>query len=149
MAKAECLMAPFYLCVGDIFHKYYKKGSIEMLGKKDFFYPRFIKKVHGVHWRGDYNNDILVNDSNEIFFNHDNSHILKSKYWHVTHLTRSAVDDDEYSSGGTRASKRKLTYFIIGKKIDEPVPEVFQGKAEFALDIWKSFINFFSLLFRI
>mgnify|MGYP000359384862 CR=1 FL=1 len=32
--EVECLIAPFYLCVGDVYHRYYKDGSFEILGKK-------------------------------------------------------------------------------------------------------------------
>jgi cellulose synthase/poly-beta-1,6-N-acetylglucosamine synthase-like glycosyltransferase len=143
----ECIMAPFYLCVGDIYHHYYKKGSIEMLGKKDFFYPRFIKLNNGVRWQGDYNEDALVNGQGEVFFNQKNSYILQFRYWHMTHLMRSSYDDADYSSGGTRRSKRKLTYFLIGKKINEPVPEVFSMRPYARLQYIQSFINFFKLLY--
>lgn len=35
--KIECIMAPFFLCVGDIYHHYYQNGKIEMLGQKISF----------------------------------------------------------------------------------------------------------------
>lgn len=143
--QVECIMTPFYLCVGDVRHRYYKSGQIEMLGKKDFFYPRFIKLVNGVHWSGDYNEDTIINQKGEVFFNLKNSAIMTAHYWHMTHLKRSSADDDDYSSGGTRLSKRKLTYLFIGRKINEPIPEVLQSK-EFFLTPQKSFINFWKLL---
>lgn len=43
----ECLLAPFYLCVGDMYHQYAKKGEIEMLGKKDFFTRDLSKLLTG------------------------------------------------------------------------------------------------------
>lgn len=149
-AGVECIMTPFYLCVGDIYHESRKKGQIEMLGKKDFFYPRFIKITRGVHWEGDYNKDTLLNSKDEIFFNKENSMIMDSHYWHMTHLKRSSSDDNEYSSGGTRYSKRVLTYFLIGKKIREQVPEVFVQDNEkmHRLKTGDALKNFFLLFFK-
>lgn len=143
-----CIMAPFYLCVGDIYHQTRKKGSIEMLGRKDFFYPRFIKITDGVHWSGNYNEDTLQNKNGEIFFTIANSYTLTSRYWHMTHLKRSVNDGEVYSSGGTRAQKRKITYFLIGKKINHPLPEVLQGSLIKKLPWFRSFINFFQLLIQ-
>ena len=142
----ECIMTPFYLCVGDVYHKYYKKGEIEMLGIKDFFYPRVIKKVRGVHWQGDYNEDFLVSDNGEVFFNKNNSFILSSRFWHLSLLTRSSRDDGDYSSGGTRASKRKLTYFFIGRKIKDDLPDALKNMPK--LGFLRSLLNFIVLLFR-
>ncbi|MBI2037816.1 MAG: glycosyltransferase [Candidatus Magasanikbacteria bacterium] len=138
----ECVMAPFYLLVGDIFHKHYKSGSIEMLGKKDFFYPRFFKMLEGLHWQGDYNQDAVYNSRNEIFFNKDNTVILTNRFWHATHLVRSSIDTD-FSSGGRRSDKLINTYFLIGRKINESAPEVFQ---QTGLPFFKSFINFWPWL---
>jgi hypothetical protein len=147
-SRVSCIMAPFYLCVGDIFHRYYKSGQIEMLGKKDFFYPRLIKKINGVHWKGDYNEDTLYTDNNQIFFTIDNSHTLKNRFWHMTHLRRSWSDDTDYSSGGTRLLKRKLTYFFIGRKIKEPVPEVFGAHKTWRMGKIESFMQFVFLCLR-
>jgi glycosyltransferase involved in cell wall biosynthesis len=144
--KVECIMAPFYLCVGDIYHRTNKKGSIEMLGVKDFFYPRVIRKIIGIKWRGDYNEDTLVNSKGQIFFNKDNSVILKNRFWHLTHLMRSSQDDLDYSSGGTRSDKRKLTYFIIGRRISESVPKQLIGMKP--LGYFASFVNFIKLVFK-
>ena len=146
--EIECVVAPFYLCVGDIFHRTFRHGAMEMLGLKDFFYPRFIKIINGVHWRGDYNMDTLITDGGKVFCMNNNSFILHSKYWHVTHLKRSSQDDNDYSSGGSRKIKRRLTYFIVGRKINEPVPEVFQIKNDFKMSVTTSFVNFVKLIFN-
>ena len=145
-SSIECLIAPFYLCVGDIFHRYYKRGSIQILGKKDFFYPRVFKLTQGIKWHGNYGLDFLVNDNEEEFFNNSNSLFLKNKYWHVTHLVRSSISND-YSSGGLRSDKEIRTYFLIGRKINEKVPNVFNDKLRsFRLSSLKSFVNFFTFL---
>lgn len=149
-SKVECLVAPFYLCVGDIFHKYYKKGDFEILGNKDFFTPRFIKNIRGVHWSGDYNQDTLIFNDNQNIIKKDNTIILKFRYWHLTHLKRSSTDGDDYSSYGSRKEKRRLTYFLIGQKIKESIPEVFfttDLKCQ-PLDCFKSLFNFFRLLLK-
>lgn len=138
----ECIVAPFYLCVGDIFHKTFRKGQMEMLGRKDFFYPRFLKITGGIHWSGDYDQDTLLTGDNKVFCANNNSLVLQSKYWHMTHLKRSSKDDNDFSSGGNRKLKRRLTYFIIGRKINEPVPEVFQCKNDFKMSAAASFVNF-------
>lgn len=145
-AGVECLVAPFYLCVGDIFHTYYRKGKIKILGKADFHYPRFIKISPGIHWQGDYNQDTLVDKDNREFCKAENSRFLFNKYWHLTHLRRSSQDDRDYSSGGNRKIKRRLTYFIIGRKINEPIPEVLQNQNNYKMDVITSFINFIKLI---
>ncbi len=145
-AGAECLVAPFYLCVGDIYHEYYRKGKINILGKMDFHYPRFIKITPGIHWQGDYNKDTLLDKNNEEFCKAANSRFLSNKYWHATHLRRSSQDDSDYSSGGNRKVKRRLTYFIIGNKINEPLPEILQNKNGYKMDVITSFINFIKLI---
>jgi glycosyltransferase involved in cell wall biosynthesis len=145
----ECVIATFYLCVGDIFHYTFRKGPIEILGQKDFFYPRFLKITKGIHWAGDYNMDTLMTGAGDLFCKNSNSFILQSKYWHTTHLSRSSKDDNDYSSGGNRHDKRRLTYFLIGRKINEIIPEVFEWKtAEFRMSWPVSFINFFKLLWK-
>lgn len=143
----ECVVAPFYLCVGDIYHTYSGKKSIKILGKTDFHYPRFIKIFPGPHWRGDYNEDTLLDKNNKEFCKTENSRFLANKYWHLTHLRRSSRDDFDYSSGGSRKIKRRLTYFIIGKKINESIPEVLQNKNDFKMNAITSFVNFIKLIF--
>ena len=68
----------------------------------------------------------------------------------MTHLERSNIESD-YSSGGLRKDKKRLTYFLIGKKIKENVPEVFKLKENISylktLSFSKSVINFFKIAF--
>ncbi len=144
----ECLIIPFYLCVGDIYHTSFRKGEITIVGKTDFHYPRFIKISPGLHWQGDYNEDTLLDKNNEENCKIENSRFLSNKYWHLTHLRRSSQDDFDYSSGGNRAAKRRLTFFIIGNKINEPIPEVFiSDQNRLSLSPIKSAWNFILLLF--
>ncbi len=146
--NTDCLIAPFYLCVGDIFHRHYKAGSIKMLGKTDFFYPRFFRIASGIHWSGDYDQDAVYNSKGELFFNKKNTVILKNLFWHTTHLIRSSVGD-AFSSGGIRSNKVINTYFLVGRKIKENIPEVFNlANQNFRLSKYRSFVNFFSWFFR-
>lgn len=143
----ECIVAPFYLCVGDVYHTYAGKKGIKILGKTDFHYPRFIKITPCLHWQGDYNEDTLLDGNNKEFCKIENSRFLSNRYWHLTHLVRSSQDDRDYSSGGNRKTKRRLTYFIIGNKISEPIPEVFMSdQNQLSLSPIKSVCNFISLL---
>lgn len=144
----ECLIAPFYLCVGDIYHVYSGKRSITILGKTDFHYPRFIKIAPGLHWQGVYNQDTLLSANNKEFCQRENSRFMTNRYWHVTHLRRSSADDNDYSSGGNRKGKRRLTFFVIGAKINEPVPEVFGNANIYKMNFIMSFVNFIALIFH-
>lgn len=141
-AKIESLIAPFYLCIGDVYH-YSENGLFSMLGKTGHFSPRLIRK-NNARWSGDYGNDSLVNKKNESIFNKNNSLFLQNKFWHLTHMQRSPKDGEDFSSGSSRAEKRRLTYFLIGKKIKENIPEVFGDFKK--LSFGQSFLNFLSLI---
>ena len=137
----ECLIVPFYLCVGDVFHRHFKKGSFQILGNIDFITPRFLRKGN-VKWTGDYGRDTFVDINNNVFFKDENCILLNNRFWHLTHLKRSNKQDD-FSSGGKREGKVISTYFIIGRKIKENLPEVFKDNAEnLKLSLIKSFLNF-------
>lgn len=149
-SNTTCLVVPFYLCVGDIFHTYYKRGEFAILGRKDFFSPRVIKKINGVHWQGDYNQDALVLENGRSVIAESTTQFIQSRYWHVSHLKRSSQDQADFSSGGSRRSKQRLTYFWIGRKITESVPEVFTAdfKKENSLSAVQSFKNFIRLVWQ-
>lgn len=145
-SDVQCIVAPFYLCVGDVYHRYFKRGEMDVHGKKDYWQPRFVRVNEGVHWRGDYNADCLYDGKGESIEQPGGTAFLQERYWHLTHLRRSFQDDQDYSSGGVRASKRRLTYFLIGRKINEPVPDVFMDGTQPPLDPVTSFINFVKLV---
>ncbi len=147
--SATCLVVPFYLCVGDIFHQYYRTGDFTILGRRGFFSPRVIRKHNGVRWLGEYNQDALVfGDGVSILGS--GTHFMQARYWHVSHLKRSSQDQDDYSSGGSRRRKQRLTYFWIGRAIAEPVPEVFTSefKQKNKVTAWGSLVNFVTLGWR-
>ncbi len=130
--KVEVIESYFYECVGDVLHQFYKQGYKTI---------RFIKN-RKVSWLGDYGSDTLVDKfSNVAILSSRNNVILKNKFWHTTHLARSVVQTD-YSSGKIRDSKVIPTYFLLGKRIRESVPEVF-GSVGCSMSFIRSFINFF------
>jgi glycosyltransferase involved in cell wall biosynthesis len=141
----ECLMAPFYLCVGDIFHETICSGSVKVLGRTGFFTQRFLKKTRGIHWEGKYGFDTVYDEKGAVFFSEHNTQFLEHKFWHLTHLRRSSVLSD-FSSGAKRGNKLILTYFLVGRKINESVPEVFNG-APLRVGFIRSFFQFFGWVF--
>ncbi len=141
----ECLVAPFYLCVGDIYHRYYKRSNFRILNRVGSFSPRIIQKTQDIHWSGAYGNDTLLFGDGSIINNLENTLFLKHKYWHLTNLPRSSFDHTDFSSNGNRSEKRRITHFLIGRKIKDKIPEVF-GDDFYHLGHIMSVINFLKLL---
>ncbi len=133
--NAEVIQSYFFECVGDIFHTHYMPGYKTI---------RFAKN-DDVAWQGDYSNDDLYSKKlAKPIIEVKKTVILKNKFWHATHLIRSSVGGDSFSSGGIRSGKLAPTYFLIGRKIAEPIPEVFEmDKDKLAMSGLRSFINFF------
>lgn len=145
--QIDCLFARFYLCVGDVFHTTRRAPQIEMLGRRDYWYPRFFRTVKGQYWSGDYNQDTLYDANGNVFFSEHNTVVLEHRYWHMTHLVRSSFDNNDYSSGGTRLHKRLETYVVVGKKIMEPIPDALKGTFV-PLPFWQACLNLFPLVLR-
>lgn len=146
-SRTDFLLAPFRLCVGDIFHESRRSGSYEFLGRRGNFALRFIRRIPGIHWSGAYGGDTIVDSSGALAWHIDNSRFLNHGFWHLTHLTRSAQDDSDYSSGGSRSSKRRLTYFLIGRRIGEQFPAVFLPDADrLKLPFFRSLFGFLRLV---
>lgn len=148
--KYDCLISPFYLCVGDVYH-YSNKGQYTLRGIKIHATPRFFKKQENMRWEGKYNFDAMNNAEGKKIFEGDRVLFLKERFWHLTHLLRSSKDGDDYSSGSSRAKKRRLTYFLIGSIIDELAPEVFDLRNDLAvrrMSYSASLLNFFDLIFK-
>lgn len=149
-AGCVCIIAPFYLCVGDIYH-YSQRGAYNIRGKLIHATPRFFKKSEGLHWQGSYDNDFVADAENKPVFEGDKVKFLKNGFWHVSHLRRSSSDNETYSSGKDRRSKRRLTHFLIGRKIPDLMPGVFETKPSLAtakLGWVRSFVNFVVLAIK-
>lgn len=134
-----CFIVPFYLCVGDVYH-HSRRGQFTQQGKKIHATARLFKKIPGLHWSGAYGSDTVLDSRGTDFTKSSQVGFLKARFWHLTHLQRSTTAED-YSSGSLRKFKVVPTYFLVGKKITEPIPEVFVGKAT-PLSAIKSFIQF-------
>ncbi len=147
--KYQCLIAPFYLCVGDLYHTS-KKGMYTLNGVVAHATPRFFKNTPGLSWKGEYNEDAIYTKEEKKVFEESKTCVLKEKFWHVTHLKRSEKDDDEYSSGSNRKLKRRLTYTCIGVEIPESIPEVFllqSNEVTKKMSYMQSVKNFIQLLY--
>lgn len=151
--KAECLIASFYLCVGDIFH-YSKKGVYSILGKRGHFSPKVYKKLPGIHWSGDYGKgDAIFNADKEIFINDGNSVFLENRYWHASSLTRSQKDAEIKLGRHKEVMTYSLKFMGMGFEIpkDEEFPEVFKGANDPILarmPLFRSWINLSKFIFK-
>lgn len=149
-AGVECLIAPFYLCVGDVYHDSVR-GYYNMHGKRTHATPRFFKKTNGIHWQGDYDRDAIVDANGSVIFEKPQVVWLSNSFWHLTHLVRSSLDAMDYSSGSQRINKRRLTY-CFSKKIESSIPEVFLTDSVpdylLPLNIFTSVQNCISLGFK-
>jgi glycosyltransferase involved in cell wall biosynthesis len=123
----DCILVPYYNCVGDIFHDYRRDSSFKLPGRPGRLALRFIRMRPGVRWVGEYDRDTLHDAEGRMVSRPNNTVVLDNRFWHLTHLQRSSADNDVYSSGGTRWTKRRPTYFGIGRTIRESVPEVFDA----------------------
>ncbi len=142
-----------YLPVGDIFHDHNRKLVEKINGIKSLELTRFYRKQPGLNWQGAFGEWLYNNEGKLVWYDPSQGKSLKNRFWHMTHLERSSLDGNDYTSNSnteTRAAKRRNTYFIIGTKIHEPVPEVFDSTyiAHHTLGVFRSFINFFPYLYR-
>lgn len=133
-----CFIAPFYLCVGDVYH-HSRRGVFTIQGKKMHATARVFKRTNGLHWSGEYGFDAVVDQSGHTVAEGTHVGWLENRFWHLTHLVRSTKN--EYSSGRMRYDKLVPTYFLVGQKIKEPLPEVFLGKI-LQMSFLRSFLQF-------
>ncbi len=152
----DCVGADTYTCMGDIFHDHNKKLVAKFDGSVTFSLARFYKIYPGsMHWiwNPEKIDGYFMRNGKLICTIAEKTLILKNKFWHMTKLRRSYSDDKDFTGNRlteTRKSKRRSTYFIIGEKIKEELPEVFDEdfKKNNRLGFWKSFFNFWPYLFR-
>ena len=126
--NADCIIAPFYLCVGDVYH-YSKRGYYEVLGKRGHFYPRFFRRIQSMYWKGDYGEgDYVFAPNGKLFYETKKTIFLQSKYWHASALIRSS-EDDEIKLGRHKAvMSYSLRWIGMGFRIDDVFPSVFQQR---------------------
>lgn len=143
--KAPSIIAPYYLCVGDIYHH-----SLRGL----HFYIKFFQITSGIRWnQGPYGEGDFVVDANGQRVGDTDSVALANRYWHASALIRSS-DDASVSLG---RHKQVLTYHLKilneGLAIREAIPDVFKRHPSVAtqrLSTFKSLVNLLVLiLFKI
>lgn len=149
--EIDSLASDIYLCAGDVQHTHNRFLMKKINKISDLKLARFYRKVPGLHWSGDYGLDGLYREGGELIW--ENCPAIKQKFWHTTHLKRSRTDDNDYTSNTaheTRKSKRRETFFLIGEKINESLPEVFDEKflKEQRLSWGRSFVNFWPYFFK-
>lgn len=145
----NCLIAPFYLCVGDVCHSS-RRGQYMIRGQRLHATPRFFRKQPGVQWAGTYNHDAVTDQTGAKIFEGGAVEFLSHRFWHLTHLLRSSVDADTFTSGGVRATKRIATYWCIGDRIQESLPEVFDDtfRRQYHLTSYQAVHGFFWYVFH-
>lgn len=139
-----------FLCTGDIFHDHNRKLMAKINGIVDLRLTRFYKVYPGeMYWvcRPELAHSDFIRNGKLICDDKEHHVYLKNKMWHMTHLRRSDMDDNDMTSNRveeTRKTKRRDSYFIIGEKIREPLPEVFDEvfKKKNRVSALRSFINF-------
>ena len=151
--KIDCVGADIFLCIGDIFHDHNRKLVAKINGIKQLVLTRFCTIIPGMRWVWNEraSDGFLYAGDKIVWENPGRIMILKNKFWHVTNLRRSSVGDDIHSSNSllaNRGSKIRSTYFLVGEKIKEEVPEVFDEnfKNSNRLGFLRSFLNFWPFL---
>ena len=101
--------------VGDLYHYQPENaGKYNLLGKTGHFNIRIYRRLPEYQWVGKYPWEAFQNQQKLKIQDEANKLLLlKNEYWHMTHLMRSSADDNDYSSGGTRRDKRRLTYEVM------------------------------------
>jgi hypothetical protein len=153
-ARINYVLSDIYLCVGDVFHDHNRSLMQKLTGIHDLRLSRFYKYQDGMRWVGEYGVDQLYSSDNKVYYSDvSRGYTITNKFWHVTHLQRSSVDENDYTSNSateTRGKKRRKTYFLIGVKIKEHLPEVFDNEflRKNRRSAISSFMHFWPYFFR-
>lgn len=123
---ANCILAPFYLCVGDIWH-YSNRGKYKYDGMSVHALARLFRVGPDISWNlGPYGQSDFVKDKFGNLIRPGNYVMLQNKYWHTSALVRSSRDHEV----GLGRHKQVITYSlkIIGEgwRIREPLPQVLE-----------------------
>lgn len=109
------IVVPAHVPIGDLYHyQSDRAGRYALLDKIGHYNIRAYRKHKDYQWEGTYPLEAYV-DAKHIQIQQVNKklHLLKNKYWHLTHLRRSSRDDHH---------KRKLE---LGHAYSGKLPEVF------------------------
>ncbi len=142
-ASIGCILNPYYLCAGDIFH-HSIRGKYVYDDVKIHALARIFKITPEVKWNlGPYGEDDYVKDSKGNLIRKGNYVYMQNKYWHTSALVRSSKD----SEVGLGRHKQVMSYSlkVIGQglKIYEAIPDVFGGGKSMKLSLVRSWANAF------
>ena len=139
-----CILAPYYLCVGDIFHHpirgKYNLGKYVGKDLKIHALVRVFKITPEVAWAAPYGED-FVKDAQGNLLRKDNYVIMNNKFWHASALVRSSKDGDVHLGRHKQVITYSLKVFGEGLRIKERIPEVFENVDKMRLALFKSWIN--------
>ncbi len=136
-----CILTPFYLCAGDIFH-HSLRGKYVYENVKIHALARIFKITPEVKWNlGPYGEDDYVKDSKGNLIRAGNYVYMKNKYWHASALVRSSKDKDVNLGRHKHVMSYSLKIIGEGFKIYETTPEVFGDGGKMKLPLFNSWIN--------
>jgi glycosyltransferase involved in cell wall biosynthesis len=136
-----CLVAPFYLCAGDVLH-HSNRGKYSYDGLKIHALARIFRVNEGIKWNiAPYGAGDFVKDDKGDMIRKGNYLILKNKYWHASALVRSSKDDDVNMGRHKQVITYSLKLVGEGLVIMESAPEVFGDVNRMRLPLYKSWVN--------
>jgi glycosyltransferase involved in cell wall biosynthesis len=136
-----CILTPYFLCAGDIFH-HSLRGKYVYDGIKIHALARIFRITPEVKWNlGPYGEDDYVKDSGGNLIRKGNYVYMKNKYWHASALVRSSKDSDVNLGRHKHVMSYSLKIIGVGFKIYEEVPEVFGDAQKMKLPLFNSWIN--------
>lgn len=150
-ASYGCIIAPYFLCVGDIYHHSIRgKYWLSAIASKEHAMPKIFRRQPGVCWnKGGYGEGDYIIDAVGEVARPGNVIVMRNKYWHASALIRSS--QDAFVALGRH--KQFLTFSLKwagqGYRITEDVPEVFVAyptKATMHRSIFESYMNALALL---
>lgn len=151
--RVECLIVPYYLCVGDIYHHSIRGKYKYLLGenKRELHAsPRLFLKKPETRWNlGLYGEGDFIMDNEGNIIREEHSLFLRNKYWHASALIRSSHDNDVFLGRHKQVITYSLKIIGEGLKIKEAEPEVFKFKKSIIVEklpLYRSWINLFVLI---
>lgn len=139
--QVACILAPYYLCVGDIFH-HSIRGKYQYGKTRTHALARFFRITRGVRWHPSaYAEGDHVEDERGDLIREGAYVILKNKYWHASALVRSSKDGDVLLGRHKQVVTYSLKIIGEGLPIYEKPPEVFADAKNFKLPLVKSWLN--------
>lgn len=98
--KLDAIAAPFYNCVGDIYHHQSEEaGEYRLLGRKGHLTLKAInRKIPGLHWSMPYGQEGLYNEESTPIQNNKSNRLffLEAFFLHLSHLKRSSISRNKF-----------------------------------------------------